>query len=145
MALASLEDINLFLPEDKIEVDNARYAPLQLDAERIVRGYLAGFFTPAILASWIDPDSTPGLVRSIAGRLVAAFYYRERYSEDSLTDPQYAQNLYNEGIGFLNDILAGKIVLEEVVVPESSGHITSADFWPNNSTEGPFFTMTQEL
>ena len=38
MALASLDDINVHLPEDKIEVDSARYDDIQLDAERVVRG-----------------------------------------------------------------------------------------------------------
>lgn len=146
MPLADLEDINVHLPTEKIEVDSALYAPLQLDAERIVRGYLAGFFTPAELASWSDPDSTPGLIRAIAGRFIAAFYYRLRYSEDSLEDPTYAQNKYNEAMGMLKGVLDGSLVLEEVVIASPIGQLTSADFWPNNTTTpGPAFTMGMEL
>lgn len=147
MAFASIEDVNLHLPDDKIEVDTARYAPLQLDAERIVRGYMAGIFSPTILASWDTPANTPGLIRAITARFVAAFYYRERYSEDSLEDPQYAQNKYNEAMYFIDQIILGKMVIAEVDDDAGTGdHFTgSGDFWPNNSTEGPYFTMAGEL
>lgn len=145
MPLASLEDINLHLPDDKIEVDLAQYVPLQLDAERIVRGYLAGYFTSSVLAGWTTPDLTPGLIRAIVSRFVAAFYYRERYSEDSLEDPGYAQNKYNEAMSMLKAILSGDMVIEEVVDDSPIGKFTSEDFWPNDSTPGPMFTMTQEL
>lgn len=146
MALASLDEINVHLPDDKIEVDSDQYVPLQLDAERIVRGYLAGVFAPATLAGWDTPDHTPGLIRAIAGRLVAAFYYRLRYSEDSLTDPQYAQIMYNQAMDLLNRIISGEIVLEEV--PEDAGtgdHFGAGDFYPNAAAPGPYFSLSGEL
>jgi hypothetical protein len=144
--LADLEDINVHLPSDKIEVDSAQYDRLQLDAERIVRGYLAGQVASITLASWTTPESTPELIRAITGRLVAAFWYRERYSEDSLDDPGYAQVKYNEAILWLGNIINGTMVL-----PDSDGEVlvggvlTELDFWPNDSTPGPAFTMTQDL
>jgi hypothetical protein len=144
--LASIQDINVHLPTDKIEVDSAQYEPLQLDAERIVRGYLSGQVASSILASWVDPDSTPELIRAIVGRLVAAFWYRQRYSEDSLADPVYAQNKYNEAILWLQDIIAGTMLLpdtEGVIV--ATGTLTQLDFYPNDGAPGPYFTMTQEL
>lgn len=145
MALASLDDINLFLPVDKIKVDTAKYVPFQLDAERIIRGYLAGYFTPATLATWVDPDSTPGLIRAIVGRIVAAFYYRERYAEDQLDDPKYAQNLYDTAMQFLRDIMAGILVVEEVTDQPTTDRLTSDDFWPNDTTEPSKFTMEMNL
>src|SRR6516165_8256280 len=114
MALASLDDINVHLPEDKIEVDSARYDDIQLDAERVVRGYLSGYIDPVIMAGWTSPDTTPDLIRAIVGRLCAAFWYRNRYSEDSLVDPQYALIKYNEAIAMLQMIQAGTMQVDSI-------------------------------
>jgi hypothetical protein len=144
--LADLEDINVHLPTDKIEVDSAQYVLLQLDAERIVRGYLAGQVASTTLATWDTPEHTPEIIRAIAGRLVAAFWYRKRYSEDSLEDPQYAQNKYNEAVLWLQNIINGIMVIPDAdgEVPQG-GVYTNLDFWPNEGTEGPYFTMSQDL
>jgi hypothetical protein len=141
MALASLDDINVHLPGDKIEVPPALYDEEQLDAERIVRGYLSGYVDPAILAGWTSPDTTPDEIRAVVGRLVAAFHYRLRYSEDSLVDPEYALLKYNEAISLLTMVQQGTITLPGV--PVIGGlDLEAADFWPNDSTtDGPFFTM----
>lgn len=148
MALADLGDINVHLPDDKLEVDTARYAPYQLDAERIVRGFLAGYITPVILAGWTTPETTPQLIRAIAGRLVAAFYYRERYSEDSLDDPQFAQVKYNEAISWLMAVKEGTLTLEELEEGDIVGgnNLTTDMFAPNDDTlPAPFFTMGMTL
>jgi homogentisate 1,2-dioxygenase len=145
MALASLDDINIHLPRDKIEVDTADYVPFQLDAERVVRGMLAGYYLPVTLSTWTAPETTPGLIRAIVGRLVAAFYYRQRYSEDSLDDPLFAQNKYNEAMELLKGVLDGNIVLEEVPTDVGADHLTTDDFWPNDSTDEPKFTMGMNL
>lgn len=146
MALASIDDINVHLPLDKMRVDTADYSPLQTDAERIIRGYLAGYFTPTTLGKWDEPDNTPGLIRSIAGRFVASFYYRKRYSEDSLDDPEYAQNKYNEAMELLKGILNGTITLEEVTVDyPTTDRLSTSDFYPNDSTPEPKFTMEMNL
>jgi len=145
MALADIDDINLHLPLDKIRVDTEQYTPLQLDAERIIRGYLAGYLTPATLASWDTPANTPGIVRGIAGRFIAAFYYRKRYAEDALDDPQYPQTLYDYAMKMLMDILAGDLTLEEVLDQPTTDRLTVTDFWPNDSTGEPKFTMEMNL
>jgi hypothetical protein len=142
MALASVEDINLHLPDDKLEVSHARYPAFQLDAERIVRGSFAGFWPATVLASWTTPDNVPGLIRAIAGRLVAAFYYRYRYSEEGIGDPEYAQFKYNEAMAFIQKIISGEMVVEEVLDVPTAGHsLSELDFWPNDSTPGPVFTV----
>jgi len=146
--LASNEDINTWLPADKLEANLANTAKEQIDAQRLIRGQLAGVFTPVIIAGWADPDTTPDLIRGVAGRLIAAFLYRKVYSEDSTDIPEYAQTLYNEAIGTLTGIRAGNII-----VTDSSGNpigdnqldMSSSDFWPNDTTAGPYFTMDQSF
>lgn len=142
---ASEDDINVHLPLDKIQVDSARYTLLELDAQRIVRGYLAGYIDAATIATWVDPSSTPELIRAIAGRLVAAFYYRERYSEDSLDDPQFAIVKYQEAIAWLVAIQMGTMDIGTTV--DGGLTLEESDFYPNDTVtdEGPFFTMTMEL
>ncbi len=145
MALASLEEINEQLPEDKAQVAEAKYDPFQLDAERIVRGTLAGVLPRATLATWLDPDSTPQLIRAIVARLVAAFAYRKLYSEDSLEDPTFAQNKYNEAMSFLQQIVDGKMQFEEMDTAIVQGHFASGDFYPDTRAAGPYFRRGQEL
>jgi hypothetical protein len=141
MPLATIDDANLHLPIDKVVVDTAEFDETQLDAERIVRGYLANYYPATTMSLWVDPENTPGLIRSITGRLMAAFVYRKRYSEDSLDDPEYAQNKYNEAISLLQGIQNSTIVVEGVEEP-TTDRLTSADFWPNSTTvPGPFFKI----
>lgn len=142
--LASLSDIQSWLGDDKIIVTDAMAIKPELEAERLIRGQLAGVFTALTMTSWAAPDDTPELIRGIAGRLTAAFIYRSTYSEEQAEVPEYAQNLYNEAISLLKDIKSGAIV---VLDPDNepvgeSGDILS--FWPDDTTT-PKFTMDQEF
>jgi hypothetical protein len=142
--LATLSDVNRYLPTEKIEVTEPELELFEVDASRIIRGYLAGVFSPATLAAWADPVTTPELIRSIAGRLIAALFYRERYSEDSLEDPQYAQKLYDDAMAWIMDIREGDIQLIDVTeVPTTGDRFTIDDFWPND--DSPLFTIDQKL
>lgn len=142
--LASLDDINTHLPTDKLEADDSSVALFQTDVERIVKGYLAGIFSPSTLAAWGDPSTTPGIVRAIAGRLIAAGFYANRYAEDDPDAPVYAQNKYNEAMGMLMQVQSGALVLADVVeVPAEA--FSNLDFWPNDSAPGPLFTIEDNV
>lgn len=154
MPFATLDDVNMHLPTDKLEMKQPKLDLMGIDAERIIRGYLSNVFTPLILAGWTDPEEddpavagyVPELIKSIAGRFIAAFYYRERYSEDSLDDPQYAQMKYDEAMGFINQLIAGTIALVDVdLVATSTSDLTSDDFYPNDTDSGPMFTVDDKL
>ena len=142
--LASLNDINVHLPSDKLILEDGDDTEMQLDAERIIKGYLSTVYSAATLAEWADPDSTPETIRAIAGRLVAAFYYALRFSEDSVERPEYAQFKYDEAMALLDKIVAGTIKLTDVTEEPTTGlSFTSADFWPND--DEPVFTMSKEF
>lgn len=151
MPLATDDDVQVHLPDDKILVANIdNYEDLQIDAERIIKGYLSGVYSPTTLAGWTDPSlslsTSPGyvpeLIRAIAGRFIAAFTYRRYYSEDSLDNPQYAQTKYDEAMEMLRGVVSGAVTLiDEDEVVDTGGRLTSADFWPNDSTGEPKFTM----
>lgn len=153
MSFATLDDVNMHLPTDKLEMTTPTLDLVGIDAERIIRGYLANVYSAVTLAGWTDPEVTdptmagyvPRLIKAIAGRFIAAFWYRERYSEDSLDDPQYAQVKYNEAMDLIAKIIAGTLVLDDVVeVAESQISLTANDFWPNN-TDTPMFTVDDKL
>lgn len=145
--LAGLDDINTWL-DAKVAMTDADDDDLQIDAQRIIKSTLAGTFTPTVLFAWDSPSNTPELIRGVAGRLIAAYWYKEKYSEDDTDIPAYAQSLYDEAIQMLKDIRAGVLtVLDENDEPVAiSGLETNTTwFWPNDTTFGPVFTMEMEF
>lgn len=140
---ASLTDIQTWLEVNKIQVDDANSQKANIDATRIIKGQLAGFFEPVVIASWADPDSTPEIIRSIAGRLTASFMYSTIYSEETASEVSpYAQLLYAQAMMQIAQIEAGTIV----VVDDNGDPIDTTgsgllSFWPDDTTTGPAFTM----
>lgn len=146
--LAALSDIRTHLAEDKLTVTDANTQTFQIEAARIVKSYLSGVFQATTLASWADPDSTPEIIRTIAGELIAAFLYRKRYSEDDTHVPEYAQTLYNEAINMLNEIRTGLMVVigpDGEPIEDNQLDMSSEDFYPNDTAPGPFFGMELQL
>lgn len=142
MPLVDDTDVQTHLPIDKLRVEAIPddKAAAYEDAERIIRGHLAGVFQAATLASWLTPDDTPPEIRAVGGRLAAAKIYRVRYSENSLEDPEYAQALYNEAMSMLMSIIQGDITLTDV--DDDIGLVfDSSYFEPNNASAPPIFTM----
>ena len=117
----------------------------QIDAERIIRGYLSNVYSSTTLASWTTPNQTPGLIRSVAGRLIAAWFYGAKYSGEVSEWNDYSDKLYKDAIAMLEQIQSGDLVLIEVDEEMTTGDtITSADFWPND-LEGSMFKLEQEF
>lgn len=145
--LASKSDIQKWLPADKISIGDGDTDEFQIEVNRTVKAMLTGVFTPSVLHAWATPGATPAIIRSIAGELIAAYVYRKLYSEDSRTIPAYAQGLYDEAVQKLKDIRAGLLAVlddNDVPITGDTALFTSADFYPNNSAPGPYFTMDRE-
>ena len=139
MAIVSDDDVQVHLPADKLKIEEIPddLSRCKLDTERIVRGTLAGVIPASDMALWLTPDDVPEVIRAAAGRLCAALIYRLRYSEQSLDDPQFAQNKYNEGMMMLQGIIDGSIIVDGVVTVQ----FDETYFWPNDTTSDPKFTM----
>lgn len=145
MSFASISDIQTWPREDRIDVNDVNSVKPSTEADRLIRAQLAGVFTPTVIASWVDPASTPELIRSIAGRLAAAYLIRNLYSEESNEVPAYATELYVEAVAMLTDIRASRITVvgaNGVPITEAT---TDISFWPDDSTDGPYFTMSQNF
>lgn len=143
--LASLQDINKWLTDHKVTATDTNTAQFQITATRMIKSALSGIFLPTTLFSWQTPDTTPGQIREIAGELVAAYLYRELYSEDEPGVPEYAQTLYNEATGLLNQIRTGSLVVlndDDEPIEQNLLESSQADFWPNDTSDGPYFRMS---
>jgi hypothetical protein len=143
--LATLDDVNVFLGDDKLQALEADDDSSQVDAERIIKAKLSGTYSPVVLAGWTTPETTPETIRAVAGRLVAALYYARAYSEETVTTPAYSQKLYDEAMMILCKIVDGLISLPEVPdaeQPNTGGRLTGDDFLPNSDTQ-PKFTMSE--
>jgi len=140
MPLVDDADVQIHLPVDKLKVEEIPddRAKAYDDADRIVRGNLAGVVDSTVLALWITPTATPNIIRAIAGRFAAALIYRTRYSENSLDDPQFAQNKYNEAMAMLNAIIAGTLAIDGVDIGTD---FDNTWFEPNNESIDPIFAM----
>lgn len=139
---ASLDDISAWLRDDQVRVSDANSKQPNIDAGRIIRARLSGVFAPAVLTSWADPDSTPELIRSIAGRLAAAYLYRSLFSAESDEVNQYAQQLWNEAMQIINDIRIGDtVVLDSNGDPVDTTGANLISFFPDNTTS-PLFSVS---
>lgn len=147
--LATLDDINAELPSDGQEpmvvADDDNTELLQISVARIVRGYLSRVVDNGVLVSWASPESTPELVSTIAGKLIASqLYFNETAKTTTILDPDsFAQKRYDEAMSLLNQIIAGTIVIPDIVVNPVEG-LTDLDFFPVDST-GRAFTIGMEL
>jgi hypothetical protein len=156
MALCTLDDVNTHLPIDKIQMEaGTEFDTYLLDAERIIKGALSNTYSATTMAEWSDPTVppthikyVPGMIRSIAGRFIASFFYAKRFSEETTDVAQYAQKLYDEAIGMLNKIVAGDIILYDEVdeTAETGGRLEEDDFFPNDvNATPPVFAMDREF
>lgn len=146
LILASIDDINTHLPTDKLDagsnvpvIDNA-ISLHSIDVSRLILGYLSGVYTPTTLASWSSPGATPDYLRAIAGRLIAAFLYAQRYSEDIEGENKYAQSLYTEAMSMLEQVRFGEVILP-TPIPEAGTQFSEAFFAPNTQSTPPKFSM----
>lgn len=141
--LADLNDINTNLPEDKLHADDTDVDLLQVEVARYIRSLLSGTFTKTTISSWDTPAHTPEIIRSVAGRLIAAKFYSIRYAEDN-DESKYATDLYGAAIADLMCIRSGDIsVLDsngDPIDPTGTA-FSSDDFWPNATAPAPKFSM----
>lgn len=141
---ASKTDIQAWLRQDKILVDDANSQKPNIDAMRIIKGQLAGVFAPIVIASWDAPENTPQLIRGVAGRLAASFIHAVVYSEESDREiSAFSQWLYDGAMAELLKIVTGtSTVTDDDGNPVDTTGQGLLSFFPDNSTT-PMFTIGQ--
>lgn len=104
-------------------------------------------------STWIDPASTPALIRSIISRkYFAAVYFRAYSEDDGTTENTYATKLDATAEMLISGIMDGSIIVEGVTTD-----VTTISFYPTDSSSamtstiddpslGPaFFSMSMKL
>lgn len=119
--LASLNDVQTHLEEARIRVDDTDIELLQLEVSRTIKGMLSNTFSATTLAAWDEPANTPEMIRSIAGRLIAARHYIKKLSEEQVDVPEYGQWLYDNAMLDLNGVINGSLILVEVEEEVNTG------------------------
>jgi hypothetical protein len=104
------------------------------------------------IATWLGPDSTPKLIRTIIASKYFAWFYFRQYSEDvGETENTYAQKLDARAEMLLAGILDGSIVLVGTTTdistitfyPTDDSTATDPKDSPNDPSVGPAaFSMT---
>lgn len=142
---ANLDDINANLDGQVVAADQDNTALIHISVERIIRGYLSRVVSNSTMFSWDDPDSTPEIIREIAGKLIASrlFFVRTLSTAITIDETHYAQRLYNEAIALLAQIVSGEIIIPNIIV-EPVGQLDDLDFFPVDDTDRAF-TVGMEL
>lgn len=148
MPYASVDDIKAYLPapdQNVVTPDNVNIQLIELSVERIIRGYLSGVLTTATMAGWTTPENTPEIIREVAALLIASQLYINQVaaSTTNVELRHYGQLLYDRAVLYLQGIVAGTIVIEDVPVVAPS-LMSDADFWPVDDTDRAF-TMGQQF
>lgn len=148
--LASIDDVNAYLEERVVKADDVNTELIQISVARVVRGYLARIVTNSVMATWVDPEHTPDIVREIAAMLIASqlFFDSTIMSAVTVDDRHWAQILYDRAMKLLNDIVSGII---ELPLDGDGGDgdlatagLTDLDFFPVDATDRAF-TLSQKF
>jgi hypothetical protein len=85
---------------------------------------------PLLIATWLGPDTTPKLVRTIISRKYFAWFYFRQYSEDiGDTENTYANKLDASAEMLIAGILDGSIIL-----PGVTTDISTITFYPTDAS-----------
>lgn len=144
MPLASLDDINANLDGTVVKADDDNTKLVLISVGRMVRGYLARAVDNTVLGTWATPDTTPEIIREIAGKLAASQLYFNAMSGTTLQieDNNIAQRLYDEAMEMLRGTIDGSIVIAGIV--ENAENLELEDFFPVDDTDRSF-TKAMEL
>ena len=87
MSNISVQEAQSWAEDTKLNLGNVLDAELEAMIATQVFARIAQVYTTS---SWITPETTPKLVRSILAMLYMAWYYDRTYSEDALKANPYA-------------------------------------------------------
>src|ERR1051325_10311267 len=124
MTLITVADVRGWVEATKLDIQtlDLNFLP-QLEAE-----ILARLGTVFATSGWVDPASTPLLIKVIIAKSYAAWTYKKAYSENQSTTNDYAVELKANAEMLIDGLLDGTIELPGVT-PISD---QSAAFYPTD-------------
>ena len=148
MPLIDVDDVQPWLEVSKLRLDSSDKLLEEPFQSEVVRSRLAS--CDIGVATWADADTTPALVKSIIGMLVAAQKYNTYYSEtEEAAGNPYANKLEDRAQMLLVGICAGTIDLLDISDDPASSGFGGPLFYPDdtvgaleeNKEEAVRFTM----
>lgn len=148
MPLIDVDDVQPWLEVSKLRLDSSDELLEEPYQSEVVRSRLAS--CDIDVTAWIDAATTPSLVKSIIGMLVAAQKYNTFYSEtDEGAGNPYANKLEERAMMLLEGICAGTIDLLDITDDPATSGFGSVIFYPDdtvgvleeNEEEAVRFTM----
>lgn len=138
--MASLNDINANLDGEVVEATASNTDLIQISVARVIRGFLAQIVDPTIMVTWTTPETTPDIIREVAGKMIAAqLYYNETAKSTTTVAPtHYAQILYNQAMELLNQIVQGEVVIGGIPTTPLESVELGLDYFPIDDTDRAF-------
>jgi hypothetical protein len=129
MARVTVEEVRALAERTKLKVETMDTELLNhYEGEILAR--LGAQIDAATIATWLGPDTTPKLVRTIIARKYFAWFYFRQYSEDvGPTENTYAVKLDASAEMLLVGILDGSII-----IPEVPTNISGITFYPTDAS-----------
>lgn len=129
MARVTVEEVRALAERTKLKIETLDTELLSgWESEILAR--LSSQIDVATIATWVGPDSTPVLVRTIIARKYFGWFYFRQYSEDiGEHENTYAQKLLDAADMLLAGILDGTII-----IPGSTTDISAPTFYPSDAS-----------
>jgi hypothetical protein len=130
----TIADVQAWLDEDKIDLAENDPLPEEQHVVNMVFSRVGQIFNTS---TWVDPDSTPDLLRTIISGLVAARRYNKIYSEsDDASGNAYANKLEKTLDVLIEQVVDGTIQLIDVEGGASPAQVSGNNptYWPTDQT-----------
>lgn len=131
MALIDVDDVQPWLEPTKLRLDNDDKLLEEPFQSELVKSRLAS--CDIDVTAWIDVDTTPVLIKSIIGMLVAAQRYNTYYAETEEGGNPYANKLDERSMLLLEGICSGSIDLLDVTDDPATSGFGSPLFYPDDT------------
>jgi hypothetical protein len=129
MARIQPEDAQAWAEETKLPV--AQFESfLVAQVETQVLAKLSAAFPAEVTSTWVDPATTPPMVKTVISMLYVAWYYEKHYSEEQTNLNDYATLLRAHAETLIVGMLDGSIVVPEAPIPVQG----DPAFYPNDTS-----------
>lgn len=143
MALITIDDVQSWVTTDRLQLEFTEDLPEETNISPQVLAVVSSRYD---VSTWINPNTTPALIRSVISARVAAVRYRKVYADQLENEISYADWLEKWAQNTLDGIVKGTIPLldvpaEDLVTAQTDASIS---FFPTDTT-GIKFTMDAEF
>lgn len=132
MALIDVDDVQPWLEPTKLNLDHNDNLPEAPFWEDVIKSRLSAVGIDT--TTWVDVSTTPSLIKSIIGMLVAASRYNAFYSESEDGGNPYADKLEARAMMLIDGIAAGTIDIIGLPDDPVTGGFGSPLFYPTDTT-----------